>query len=85
MEITKNQILKEINEITDIRLLVTIATLAVEKAGIKTPSEMARFEGRKQPNGIKKSKNYLKFDLGGQLMCVKGEGIRHNDFKDFPY
>jgi hypothetical protein len=37
---------------------------------------MARHEN-KSPNGIRKSNAYLKINIGGQLMAIKG--IRHNN------
>ena len=68
---TKNQILKEINEIKDLETLVAILELTAHKTGVKTISEMARYEN-KSPNGINQSKKYRKLNIGGQKMCIKG-------------
>ena len=68
---TKNQILKEINEIKDLETLVAILELTTYKTGVKTISEMARHEN-KSPNGINQSKKYRKLNIGGQKMCIKG-------------
>ena len=72
----KYQILREINQIEDIKTLVKILELAADKLCIFTISEMARQEN-KSPNGIRKSNAYLKINIGGQLMAIKG--IRHNN------
>ena len=72
----KYQILNEINEIEDVKSLVAILELTTNKLCIFTISEMARHEN-KSPNGIRKSNQYLKINIGGQLMAIKG--IRHNN------
>jgi hypothetical protein len=72
----KYQILNEINEIEDLKSLVAILELTTNKLCIFTISEMARHEN-KSPNGIRKSNAYLKINIGGQLMAIKG--IRHNN------
>ena len=72
----KYQILNEINEIEDLKSLVAILELTTDKLCIFTISEMARHEN-KSPNGIRKSNQYLKINIGGQLMAIKG--IRHNN------
>ena len=72
----KYQILNEINEIEDVKSLVAILELTTNKLCIFTISEMARHEN-KSPNGIRKSNAYLKINIGGQLMAIKG--IRHNN------
>jgi len=72
----KYQILNEINEIEDLKSLVAILELTTNKLCIFTISEMARHEN-KSPNGIRKSNQYLKINIGGQLMAIKG--IRHNN------
>jgi len=76
MEKAENQILIDINHIVDLNKLVAILELSAYKLNIKTISEMARQEG-KSPNGIRKSKAYLKINVGGQLMAVKG--VRDNN------
>jgi hypothetical protein len=73
---TKYQILNEINEIEDLKSLVAILELITDKLCIFTISEMARHEN-KSPNGIRKSNAYLKINIGGQLMAIKG--IRNNN------
>jgi hypothetical protein len=50
--------------------MVTILKLLANELQIYTISEMARKEN-KTPQGIRKSKNYNKFVLGGQLMTMK--------------
>ena len=65
------QILNEINQVDDHNKLVAILELVTHKLCIFTISEMARRE-RKSPNGIRKSKAYLKLEVGGQLMAIKG-------------
>ena len=72
----KYQILNEINEIEDLKSLVAILELTTNKLCIFTISEMARHEN-KSPNGIRKSNQYLKINIGGQLMAIKR--IRHNN------
>jgi len=72
----KYQILNEINEIEDLKTLVAILELTTDKLCIFTVSEMARHEN-KSPNGIRKSNAYLKINVGGQLMAIKG--IRDNN------
>ncbi len=72
----KYQILNEINQIEELNTLVKILELAADKLCIFTISEMARHEN-KSPNGIRKSNAYLKINIGGQLMAIKG--IRHNN------
>ena len=72
----KYQILNEISEIEDVKSLVAILELTTDKLCIFTISEMARHEN-KSPNGIRKSNAYLKINIGGQLMAIKG--IRHNN------
>ena len=72
----KYQILNEISEIEDLKSLVAILELTTDKLCIFTISEMARHEN-KSPNGIRKSNAYLKINIGGQLMAIKG--IRHNN------
>tara|TARA_R110002020_G_scaffold65330_7_gene172610 strand:+ start:1055 stop:1294 length:240 start_codon:yes stop_codon:yes gene_type:complete len=72
----KYQILNQINEIEDVKSLVAILELTTNKLCIFTISEMARHEN-KSPNGIRKSNAYLKINIGGQLMAIKG--IRHNN------
>ncbi len=72
----KYQILNEINEIEDLKTLVAILELTTDKLCIFTVSEMARHEN-KSPNGIRKSNAYLKINIGGQLMAIKG--IRDNN------
>ena len=72
----KYQILNEINGIEDLKSLVAILELTTNKLCIFTISEMARHEN-KSPNGIRKSNAYLKINIGGQLMAIKG--IRHNN------
>lgn len=72
----KYQILNEIDEIEDVKSLVAILELTTDKLCIFTISEMARHEN-KSPNGIRKSNAYLKINIGGQLMAIKG--IRHNN------
>ena len=72
----KNQILNEISQIDDLKSLVAILELTTDKLCIFTISEMARHEN-KSPNGIRKSNQYLKINIGGQLMAIKG--IRHNN------
>ena len=71
MENIKYQILKEIEQETDLNKLVAILELSADKLGIKTISEMARIEG-KSPNGINQSKRYRKLIIGTQKMCIKG-------------
>jgi len=71
MENIKYQILKEIEQETDLNKLVAILELSADKLGIKTISEMARIEG-KSPNGITQSKRYKKLIIGTQKMCIKG-------------
>ncbi len=71
MERTKNQILTEINETTDIGALVAILELTASKLDINTISGMADSEG-KSPNGIKQSKCYRKIRIGRALLAVKG-------------
>jgi hypothetical protein len=71
MNRTDNQILNEINQVADLNKLVAILELVTHKLCIFTISEMARHE-RKSPNGIRKSKAYLKIEVGGQLMAIKG-------------
>ena len=72
----KYQILDEISQIDDLKSLVAILELTTDKLCIFTISEMARHEN-KSPNGIRKSNAYLKINIGGQLMAIKG--IRHNN------
>ena len=72
----KYQILNEINEIEDLKSLVAILELTTNKLCIFTISGKARHEN-KSPNGIRKSNQYLKINIGGQLMAIKG--IRHNN------
>lgn len=72
----KNQILNEISQIDELKSLVAILELTTDKLCIFTISEMARHEN-KSPNGIRKSKAYLKINIGGQLMAIKG--IRNNN------
>jgi len=72
----KNQILNEISQIDDLKSLVAILELTTDKLCIFTISEMARHEN-KSPNGIRKSNQYLKINIGGQLMAIKG--IRNNN------
>jgi len=62
----KNQILNEISQIDDLKSLVAILELTTDKLCIFTISEMARHEN-KSPNGIRKSNQYLKINIGGQL------------------
>ena len=76
----KYQILNEINEIEDLKTLVAILELTTDKLCIFTVSEMARHEN-KSPNGIRKSNAYLKINIGGQLMAIKG--IRDNNMLPF--
>jgi len=71
MEKPNNQILKEIDKITDLNKLVAIFELTAYKIDIKTISEMARSEN-KSPNGINNSKKYRKLFVGCQKMCIKG-------------
>ena len=56
--------------------LVAILELKTDSLDIYTISEMARREN-KSPNGIRKSNKYLKVNIGGQLMAIKG--IRNNN------
>jgi len=72
----KNQILNDISQIKDLKSLVAILELTTDKLCIFTISEMARHEN-KSPNGIRKSNAYLKINIGGQLMAIKG--IRNNN------
>ena len=51
--------------------LVSILILTAKNLDILTISKMARKEG-KTPTGIKISNNYLKQEIGGQLMAIKG-------------
>jgi len=76
IELTVGKILKEINEITDLNMLVSILEVAAHKLEINTISEMARLEG-KSPNGIRQSKNYRKINVGKQVMVIKG--LRDSD------
>lgn len=72
----KNQILNEVSQIDDLKSLVAILELTTDKLCIFTISEMARHEN-KSPNGIRKSNAYLKINIGGQIMAIKG--IRNNN------
>jgi len=72
----KNQILNDISEVSELKTLVSILELVTDKLCIFTISEMARYEN-KSPNGIRKSNAYLKINIGGQLMAIKG--IRDNN------
>lgn len=72
----KYQVLNEINQIEELNTLVAVLELTTDKLCIFTISEMARHEN-KSPNGIRKSNAYLKINIGGQLMAIKG--IRHNN------
>ena len=71
MEVSKYQILKEIEKETDLNKLVSILEVTANKLEINTISEMARLEG-KSPNGIRESQKYRKVRIGVQLLCIKG-------------
>ena len=71
-----NQIINEIDQITDASKLVAILELTVHKLELDTISEIARKEG-KSPNGINKSKCYRKIKIGKQKFAIKG--VRDNN------
>ena len=50
--------------------LVTIWKLLTNELQICTPSEMARIKN-KTPQGIRKSKKYEKYNMGGQIVVIE--------------
>lgn len=79
MEITKNQVLKYINDCEDLHILITILELVAHKTGVNTISEISRLEGQ-SANGVRGSKNYKKILIGIQLMTFpKDKGLRDNN------
>lgn len=76
MNNTYNQLLIEIDQITDDNKLVSILELIISKIEINTTSEMARIEN-KTPRGIKVSNQYRKIKIGKQTMIVKG--VKNNN------
>lgn len=76
MEVSKYQILKEIEKETDLNKLVSILEVTANKLEINTISEMARKNKAlgirpSTPNGIISSKRYTKINIGIQLLCLK--------------
>jgi len=83
MNITKNQLIKEIYYNLDVNTLVLILELITDKLDVNTISETARKNGI-SANGVKSSKRYKKLKIGNKLMAIKNaqktDSEKHNRF-----